>query len=178
MAFTARSGSWISYEELATAFRRLGGDNPVADADVIQMLIVALNAAYDEIVECLRNRGYTIAQMGTWGRRKEVQLYLAIYYAGRDPTVYGGSEYFDPVLKSYKEQWETICAGGPIYEEDGDLIDPDEGSGGAAQYQLGKQDWNGTQGSQHGFVFDCDPGTEHGNEAAGPGTSSPFRRSC
>jgi len=166
MAFTIPGASFITELEATTEYARLaGGSVPTATA-TLESIRAGVFQAYHEIIRCLRARGYFMADIALWGlaEGKSVQLYLSVYYWGRDGTVRTDAEWWD-IVQTYRERWDDVCKGGAIFDASGNVLTPDTSSAATAQQQAEGVVRNGTAGSLHDFWFDANPRQFMGNNA-------------
>jgi len=136
----------------------MGGADPgLISTDTGQVIAWAVEKAYWEQLRFLRQRGYTVAQVASWwaGDGKSNLLALAAWYWSIPVDGYNDAAY----LQAHKElrgNWDDVLAGGALFDDSGDVIDPDESSDAAASLQEEHTSRNATADNLHDYVFDWD----------------------
>ena len=133
-----------------------GGGTPELDEFECQV-IDGFNKAYNEIIRCLSEKGYTTAQLATWAERRPMVKDLGFFYAAR-PRVMREDPTRAEWLADFRAEWDELCNGKVVlFDDDDTLIKPSPTSGGGQLAQPVFSNRDGLRGRNRHRVFGAHP---------------------
>lgn len=125
--------AWCVRAELERQVNRILSDNNVT-VDPIDKAIFefGLVSSHQEIIQRLRKRGYTLAQILTWARLKEYDQDIATWFTINRMAFRRGDEEDWTIFFDRREELDEAA----LFDDNGDLIDPAAGPSDNLPFQV------------------------------------------